>query len=69
MLIAGLLRIVYEDGALFVIFRWKGLLVSDGTTDTLTSVYEDVTNLTRKLVERKSTPAALRTRAHAALSL
>ena len=66
---ARLLRLVDQDGDLYVVVRWKGMSESEDTMEPLSRVFEDVPALTRKLLARKSTPAALRTRAHAALGL
>ena len=69
MPVARLLRLVDQDGNLYVVVRWKGMSESENTMEPLSRIFEDVPAVTRKLLARKSTPAALRTRAHAALGL
>lgn len=69
MPLSRLLRLVEQDGDLFVLVRWKGLSSSDDTPEPLSRVFEDVPALTRKLLQRKSTPGNLRCKAHAALDL
>lgn len=69
MPVARLLRLVYQNGQLFLAVHWKGFSTSEDTLERLHRVYEVVQKLVRKLLDRKSIPAALRTIVHAELSL
>lgn len=66
--VSRLLRITEQSGSLFVTFHCKDLSSTDETVEPLTGVYEDVPQLTLKLLDRKNTPAKLRANAHATLS-
>lgn len=69
MSIARLLLLVEQDGSLFVAVRWKGLSVTDDTLELLARVYEDVLQLTLKLLELKSNFADILAKAHVTLGL
>lgn len=69
MQVARLPRLVDQDGELFVAVRWEDLSTSDDTLEPLRHVYKDVPKLTKEMLNRKSTPATLRTQAYAALGL
>lgn len=63
------LRLVEQDNKLFVDVRWKRLHELEDTLEPIARVYENVSKLSQKLLDRKNTPAALCTKAHAALGL
>lgn len=69
MPVARLLRLVEEDGQLFVAVWWKGLGKDEDSLEPIGRVHEDVPQLLHKLLARKNMPAHLRTRALAELGL
>ena len=59
MPVARLLRLLDQDGGIYVVVRWKGLSESEDTLEPLSRGFDDVPALTQKLLARKSTPATL----------
>lgn len=69
MPVTRLLRLVDQDGRIFVTVRWKGLSKDDDTLEPLYHVQKDVPQLLQKLLKRKGTSGHLRAKAMSELGL
>lgn len=67
--VSRLLRLIEEEGRLFLTVRWKGLKQADDTEEPLLRVYEDVPQLVVMHLENKSTLTEMRAKARAKLAL
>lgn len=69
MPVSRLMKLVDENGTVFVHVRWKGLTPTDDTLEPVARVHEDVPEMLVKLLNRKTTPADLRKRVRDELGL
>lgn len=69
MPVSRLLKLIEQDGELFVSVRWKGLSPEEDTMEPLKRVYEDVPQLLLKLLKRQNTPSRLPAKACVELGL
>lgn len=64
-----LIRLEESDDGLKVVIRWKGLPASEDTLESLHRVYEAVTELLNKLLDRNQTVASFVRKARRTLGL
>lgn len=69
MPVSRLLKLIDQDGELFVVVRWKVLSPKEDTMEPLKRVYEDVPQMLIKLLSRDNTPMPLFEKASAELGL
>ena len=69
MAVQRLMELIDDTDGLKVRVRWKGLGESEDSLEPLQHVYEDVPELLKKLLTRKSTPASIADKARRALTL